>query len=207
MHDARNGQATLLVHVAHAAKRSAGHGAAVVGVVAADDGLALRLAAQVPIATHHAHDGVVRFGPRTGEERTVELRRREFGQHARQFNGGRVGALEEAVVVRQLQHLPIGRFCRFLAAIADIHAPQTSHAVEDAVAFRVPQIGPFGAHNDARAFRRQPLEVREGVEVMASVQLLPFGRGVACGQRGASGRKISRKLGRKMSTGHAFLRR
>ena len=57
--DVRNGQITLRVHAAHAAQRGPGHGAAVVGVFAADDDLALRLAQQIPITTHHAHVGII----------------------------------------------------------------------------------------------------------------------------------------------------
>ena len=57
--DIGDGQIALRVHTAHAAQRGPGHGAAVVGVVAADDDLALRLTQQIPVAAHHAHVGVV----------------------------------------------------------------------------------------------------------------------------------------------------
>ena len=57
--DVGDGQIALRVHPAHAAQRGPGHGAAVVGVVAADDDLALRLTQQIPVAAHHAHVGVI----------------------------------------------------------------------------------------------------------------------------------------------------
>ena len=57
--DIGDGQVALRMHPAHAAQRGPSHGAAVVGVLAADDDLALRLAQQIPVAAHHAHVGVV----------------------------------------------------------------------------------------------------------------------------------------------------
>src|SRR5438105_1700282 len=55
--DARDRQAALFVHAAHAAERGAGHRRAVVGVGAADDDGALGLAGHVPVAARHPPDG------------------------------------------------------------------------------------------------------------------------------------------------------
>ena len=61
------------------------------------------LPAQVPVAAHHAHDGVVRLGAGAGEEHVIELRRRQRHQRLGELDRRRVRGLEEAVVVRQLE--------------------------------------------------------------------------------------------------------
>ena len=132
--DAGNRQAALRVHRRHAAEAGARHRAAVIGVRAADDDRALRLAHHVPVAAHRAHHRVVRLRARAREEHVLELRRRHFDEQARELDRGRMGDLEEAVVVRQLEHLRVGRVGELAPAIAEIHAPQARHAVENPAA-------------------------------------------------------------------------
>ena len=60
--DVRDRQAALPVHGCHAAEAGARHGAAVVGVVAADNYLFLRLAENIPVAAGEPHHGVVGLG-------------------------------------------------------------------------------------------------------------------------------------------------
>ena len=154
VHDVRDRQAALLVHETHAAEARAGHGAAVVGILPADDDLALGLAEQVPVAAHQAHDRVVAFRARAREEHAVELRRRQVDQLPGQFDRGRMGRLEEAVVVRQLEHLPVRRLREFTPSVAEVDAPETRHAVEDPVAVGVVEVDAVRLDDDARSLRR-----------------------------------------------------
>jgi len=83
-------------------------------------------------------------------------------------------ALEEAVVERQLGHLPRGRVDQFLPAVADVDAPQPRHAVEHLVVVRIVDVDAFTARNDARAFRGECLAVGERVQVVRGVGALPL---------------------------------
>ena len=179
--DAGDGQAALRVHRLHATEGSTGHGAAVVAVPAADDHLPLRLAAQFPVAARHPQHRVVRFAAGAGEERMLELGRRKPRQTVRQLDGGRVRALEEAVVVRQLLHLTVGGLGEFAATIAERHAPKPRHPVEDAIALGVVQVHPLGVGDDPRTARCQRLVVGERMQVVRGVQGLPLGGGVRDG--------------------------
>ncbi len=105
----------------------------------------------------------------------IHMLRCDFGDSRGQLDGRGVGALEEAVVVGQLQHLLVGGLSQFLAAVADIHAPQTGHAVEHLVAFAVPEIHALGALDDARAALTQLLVVGKGVQIVGGVHGLQFG--------------------------------
>ena len=99
----------------------------------------------------------------------------------RELDGRRVGGLEEAVVVRQLEHLPVGRIREFAPPVADVDAPQAGHAVEDAVAVGVVEVDALGPDDDPRALRLQRLVVGERVQVMLAVELLPGGGGPGWG--------------------------
>ena len=131
MDDAGNWQTALRVHRRHPAKTCASHGAAVIGVLAADDDRALGLPHQVPVAAHSAYHGVVRLGPRPREEHVLELRRRDLHQQTRQLDGGRMSHLEKAVVVRKLEQLLVGGLRQLAPTVPEIHAPQPGHAIED----------------------------------------------------------------------------
>ncbi len=50
-----------------------------------------------------------------------------------------MGGLEEGVVERQFLHLARGHLGQFVAAIAEIHAPQTGHGIQNLVALAVGQ--------------------------------------------------------------------
>ena len=164
----------LLMHIGHAAQAGAGHGAAVVAILAADDGFFVRLAFDRPVVADHAQHGVVAFGAGTGEEHVVHAGRRDVGNGLGQLQHRRVSGLEEQVVVRQFFHLLGGGVSQFIATVTDRHAPQAGHAVEDLVAFAVPQINAVGFGNDARAFLFQLLEVAERRQVVITAQGLPF---------------------------------
>ncbi|MNH27207.1 hypothetical protein D3C79_873090 [compost metagenome] len=122
----------------------------------------------------HAQHGVVAFGAGAGEEHMGHALRRHIGDCLGQLQRRRVGSLEEQVVVRQLAHLLFCRLHQFFTAIADRHAPQASHAVEDLVPLAVPQMHTLGLGDDARPLLLQLLVVAEGREVMLPAQGLPF---------------------------------
>src|SRR3546814_3946318 len=95
--------------------------------------------------------------------------------------------LEEGVVVGQRQHLVVSRLRQALAPVADVHAPQPRHAVEDAVAFGVLEPDALGTGDDARAaLGGQATEVGEGMQVVGRVAGAPPGVGVR-GPGGARG--------------------
>ena len=110
VHDAGQGAlgTKLLVHRLHAAERSAGNGTTVVSIPPRDNDVPLGLIQQLPVAAHETQKCVVRLAAGARVEDVIELRRRDFLQDSRELDGGRRRALEEAVVVRQLQHLPVG---------------------------------------------------------------------------------------------------
>ncbi|MNO78075.1 hypothetical protein D3C76_692020 [compost metagenome] len=180
MNDARDRQVALFVHVRHTAQARAGHGGTVIAVLAADDDFLVRLALDRPIVTNHAQHGVVAFRAGTGEEHVVHAFWRDIGDGLGQLQYRRVGGLEEQVVVRQFAHLLAGGIGQFIATVTDGHAPQAGHAVEDLVAFAVPDINAVGLFDDAWAFFLQLLVVAEGRQVVVIAQGLPLeGLGVA----------------------------
>ena len=78
--DTGNRQIALFVHAGHTAERRAGDGRAVVGIFTADDGFALFLPFDVPVAAHHTQIGVVRFRARAAVKHVIKA----FGCNLRQ---------------------------------------------------------------------------------------------------------------------------
>src|SRR3546814_4603077 len=64
---------------------------------------------------------------------------------------GRRRRLEERVVIGQLEHLIVRGVGKLLAPVADLHAPQARHPVEDRIAFAIVDIAAVGARDDPRA--------------------------------------------------------
>ena len=104
----------------------------------------------------------------------VHAFRRDLGDGFGQFKHRRVGGHEKQVVVRQFAHLLAGRFGQLVTAIADGNTPQAGHAVENLVAFAVPQVHALGVSDDAWADFFQLFEVTERCQVVIVAQLLPF---------------------------------
>jgi hypothetical protein len=141
-------QAALAVHGIHAAERGAGHGRAVIGVLAADHHLLARLSLQRPVAAYQAKDRIVGLGAGTGIEDHVDMFRRQIAEHLRQFDHWRMRGLEERIVIGKLAHLRADGFDDFLPAVTDIDAPQAGHAVHDAVSVRIPKPDTIGTGDD-----------------------------------------------------------
>src|SRR6476620_4388983 len=119
-----------------------------------------------------ADRGVVRFRARRAVEHLIEVFGGELGKLARQGDDRRVRRLEEGVVERKVYHLVVSRLRERLAPIADVASPQSRHAVENALAFAVPDIGAVAAHDDARAGRPERTVSGEGMKMVKSVELL-----------------------------------
>jgi hypothetical protein len=97
----------------------------------------------------------------------IELRRRELDQQARQLDGRRVRRLEEAVVERQLEHLRARHVGELGAPVAQRHAPQARHAIEQPAPVRVVQVDALRARDDARALAMQRGVVGERMQMSA----------------------------------------
>ncbi|MNH30673.1 hypothetical protein D3C79_909820 [compost metagenome] len=107
----------------------------------------------------------------------VHALRGHIGDRLGQLQRGRVRGLEEQVVVRQLLHLLAGDIGQLIATIADRHAPQAGHAIENLVALAVPQVHALGRGDDARAFLGQLLDIAERGQVVVAAHRLP-GKGL-----------------------------
>jgi hypothetical protein len=81
----------------------------------------------------------------------LETLRTDFPEQLGQFDRRRICGVKEAVVVRQLLHLPVGGFDQLLLAVAQRHAPQAGHSVQDLVAIGVPDVDAVRTGNDAAA--------------------------------------------------------
>ncbi|VWC13026.1 hypothetical protein BTE28158_05420 [Burkholderia territorii] len=135
---------------------------------------------------HESQHGVVAFRAAVAVEEMVEAGRRDFGEHRRQFDHRRVGRLEERVVERQFLDLAICGIGELLAAVADVHAPEAGHPVDDLVAVGVPQIDAVGLHDHAAARTIERAHVGERVDVVRGVERAVFGAR-ACMRRARCG--------------------
>ena len=164
-----------------------GDGGAVIGVPAADEDLALRLALELPVVAHQAEDRVVGLGAGRIVEDVAEVAAHLLGDLGGQQHRGRRRRLEEGVVVGQLQHLVVGGLGQLGPAVADIDAPEPRHAVEDRVPLPVIDGRALGAGDDAAAaLLGDDLVVGLGGQVVRQVQALQFGD-VIVADRGGHG--------------------
>ncbi len=147
-------------HAAHGPSRNC---RAVVGLIARDDDAPLGLALEHPVMADEADGGVVALRARRREEHLVQVRRRDLGKLLCERDHRRVRRTEERIVERQLQHLGVSGVRQLLAAVADVRRPQARHAVEDAVAFAIENVGAFPANDDASAAAAERLVIGEGV--------------------------------------------
>src|SRR3546814_8721267 len=94
----------------------------------------------------------------------------------RQHHRPRRRSREKVVVEGQLANLRRRGFDQFLAAIADVDAPQTRHPVEDAMAIAVVDIAALGMGDDAaaaQAFDFGPVGLRG--QMVRDVEAAQFG--------------------------------
>ena len=114
----------------------------------------------------------------------VQIAGGEVGQFFGQSDGGHMGRLEEGVVVGQLVHLPCRDLTHLFAAIAEVHAPQARHSVEDLITLAVGQIDAFCPCNHPRALAGEFVIGGERVHVVRRIKRLQFRGGeVVCDRR------------------------
>ena len=135
LHEAGQGQVELRMHRGEPRKRSRRHRDAVIGILARDMDLLVLLALQVPVVANELQCGVVRLRAGICIDDPVKPLRQDRGQLRRKLRRIGVRRLEEGVVVGQLSHRLRRRVGKFRPAIADIHAPQPRHSVDQPVSF------------------------------------------------------------------------
>ncbi|CAJ2759669.1 Uncharacterised protein [Burkholderia pseudomallei] len=172
------------MHVAHAAERRTRDRRAVVAVSARNDELLLRAVLRAPVLMRDAQHRVVALGAAVAIEEAVERGRRDLREQRGQLDDGRMGGLEEGVVERQLAQLAAAGLDQLVAAVADVHAPEPGHAVDDPVAVGIPQVDAFGLHDHAAARAIERAHVRERVEVVRGVERAVFGARAVRGRGG-----------------------
>jgi hypothetical protein len=89
----------------------------------------------------------------------------------------RRGRAEEQIVIGQIIHLRRDGVGDFLAAVTDIHAPQTGECIEIFLALRIPDRRAFGALDDAAATLVQLRHIGERMDMMGRVDSAEIGQG------------------------------
>lgn len=107
----------------------------------------------------------------------VQITRCQLRQFGRQGNHGRVRRLEKGIVIRQLQHLGMGRICQFITAITDVGTPQTRHAIQQFNPVAIAQKHTFGAGDHAGPFGRKIGVGGKRMHMVGGIQFLQFSRG------------------------------
>ena len=130
MVDAGQQCAEMLAVVRYAADRNAAESDAVIGALAGDDLVFLRLANGVEVVAQQLHLGVVGIGARVAQEHLGIVHRHHPGQRVRQGHGGRVGLAAKQMRVGEGAHLLRRGRDDFLVAIAQRGAPETAHALQ-----------------------------------------------------------------------------
>ena len=147
--DVRQGQAEGLAVADHAGKRHATHIHAVIGALAADQAVTLRMTAGTLIGQDDLDRRVDRFRSGIGEEHMVEFVRQHPADTLGQLERPGVAKLEMRSVVI-VQHLVIDRLGDLATAMAGRGAEQRRRAVNDLAALVIPHIHAFGLDDDAR---------------------------------------------------------
>ncbi len=166
--------AGLPMHVRHAAGGSAEGGGAVIAIFAADDDALVGFAEGLPEHAGHAQRRVHSFGAGAGEKRVFQSgggkAREALGKCRRRLGRG----FEKGVVIRQLGHLRGRGGDQFRPAVADIHAPQAGHAVQDAVAVAVAEENAVRAGDQPDFAFVQRLMIGKRMQMVGGVHALPI---------------------------------
>ena len=101
----------------------------------------------------------------------------ELGEFRCEHHRARRRGLEEGVVEGQLEHLLVRRARHFLAAIADLYAPEAGHRIEDDLTVSVVNVTAVGACNDPAATDvAHQLVVLMSWQVMVDVESTQLGK-------------------------------
>ena len=115
-----------------------------IGPLARDEELTLRLAAHAVVHQRGLHRGVHRFGPRVDEEHAVQASGRVLDHPVGQLEGLGVGAQEGGGEVQGLQLL-VDRLGDFAPAVAGRHAEQARRGVNHLLALGRVEVHALGA--------------------------------------------------------------
>ncbi len=120
---------------------------------------------------HHANDGVIRLGPRIGEEHMLDAVGCNLHQLFRQPGSRLITGLEKGVVIGQPPHLFGGGVNQLFTAIADIDAPQPCHAVKNAIAVTVDDIMAVSIGDDPGAFAFHGTVICKRMQMMPDIRV------------------------------------
>ena len=162
---------------APAARLANSPAASVIGVPATDENLPPWFTAQRPVVARDAKRSVVGLRTRVIEKNVRKVMPEARSKLGCQAYGWRGRSPEKRVVERQLQHLLVGRARQFLAAVADVYAPKSRHAVEHGVPLGIVDHAALGTHDDAApALLRLQLVVALRRQMMRYIQTAQFGK-------------------------------
>ncbi len=137
-----------LAVVDHAADGRAAEADAVIALLASDQSLARRFAAQAVIRDCDFQCRVDRLGARVREEHVIDVARCKLDQAGCELEAGRVPHLERRRVFHRRELLADG-LGDFLAAVTGVHAPQPGDAVEHLAAVLRPVVHTLGAREQS----------------------------------------------------------
>ena len=146
--DAGKQRPERLAIVHHAADRDATETNAVIGLLAADQPLALSFAASPVIGECDLERRVDGFGPGVGEEDMVEPGGSNTREPIGELERGRVAKLKRRRVVES-NELSVDGFSDLAPIVAGVYAPQTRCPVENAATVSTPVIHPVSAREQA----------------------------------------------------------
>ncbi len=138
--------------------------AAMVGVIAGQDMLALWTTLDIVGQLAQSQGGIHRGGTAGGKKNAIEiargLRRYAFSQLSlHRMNNGKGRGVTQAHDLRR------HRICDLLPAIAGLHTPHTSRAIQHAMALLIINIHTFATHNNRRGVVvTQGRQVRPGMQ-------------------------------------------
>jgi hypothetical protein len=152
-----------------AGEAGAGHGDAVVAVLAADELLLQRLAARIVVVPDQLDHAVVGFRTGVGEEHLAHRHRRHFDQLLGQLDARPVRLVAEHMVEGQAAQLLLGRGDQALVAEAQRGAPQAGHGLQVLLALFVVDVNTFTARDHQRADLLMQARVGVGVQMVLAV--------------------------------------
>jgi hypothetical protein len=152
VHDPRQSGAEALAVLHHPAERDAADVDAVVAALTAHEALALPLAAGAVVEQSDLHGRIDGFGAGVREEESVQVARRDVGEHARQLEGARMAVLERGPEIER-PVLARDGVEDLAAAVPEGAAEETGTAVQQTVPSIIPEVHPLGPHQQPGPFR------------------------------------------------------
>src|SRR5579864_2981356 len=133
----------------------------------------------VPEVSNQLESSVVGLGARIGEQHMLVARWQQRRKFRRKFDRPGIRCLEKVIVVGERLESLVPRLGQLLVPISDLDTPKTRHAVDDLLAFGIPQIDAASARDDADALLVQSCSIGKGMNVMRRIERLPMFRLIA----------------------------